>query len=152
MPSLQPPAAPCALCAGADASRACQLTRLESLSTPRLLAAILGAFLFWNAGVLSESAPFRQAAAGVLAPAACHAWPAALPLGRQGIPSLCLLLLPAAPHARLPYSPSCWRAHNRQWQAAAFRPHLFACRLTGGTLGFMALSSVILLFLLYRQA
>jgi hypothetical protein len=28
---------------------------------PRLLAAVLGGFLFWNAGVLSESTPFRQA-------------------------------------------------------------------------------------------
>ncbi|KAL4856891.1 Nuclear envelope integral membrane protein 1 [Chlorella vulgaris] len=67
---------------GGDPSRPCQLTRSEELSMPRLLAAVLGGFLFWNAGVLSESTPFR---------------------------------------------------------------------LTGGTVGFMALSSVILLFVLYRK-
>jgi hypothetical protein len=44
-----------------DGSSACMLTRSEALSMPRLLAALLGAFLFWNAGVLSESTPFRWA-------------------------------------------------------------------------------------------
>jgi hypothetical protein len=40
----------------------CLLELQESLSIPRLLAAVLGTFLFWNAGVLSESTPFRWAA------------------------------------------------------------------------------------------
>lgn len=44
-----------------EGSSACVLTRTEALSMPRLLAAVLGAFLFWNAGALSESTPFRWA-------------------------------------------------------------------------------------------
>jgi hypothetical protein len=44
----------------------CLLELQESLSTPRLLAAVLGTFLFWNAGVLSESTPFRWAASSRL--------------------------------------------------------------------------------------
>jgi len=39
--------------------RACQLERRESLSMGRLLAAVMGAWLFWYAGMLSTSTPFR---------------------------------------------------------------------------------------------
>ncbi|KAI7842677.1 hypothetical protein COHA_003608 [Chlorella ohadii] len=67
---------------GSDEGRACQMSRTETFSMARLLAAAVGGFLFWNAAPLSTSTPFR---------------------------------------------------------------------LTGGTLGFMALSSLIVLLYLYRR-
>lgn len=56
--------------AGGTESRSCLLERQEVLSTPRVLAAVLGAFLFWNAGVLSESTPFRWAPRSASGPVA----------------------------------------------------------------------------------
>ena len=54
------------LCAG-NGGHECLLELQESLSTPRLLAAVLGTFLFWNAGILSESTPFRWGSAAASA-------------------------------------------------------------------------------------
>lgn len=44
---------------GGKEDHACQLERRVSLSAGRLLTALVGAWLFWSAGVLSESTPFR---------------------------------------------------------------------------------------------
>jgi len=45
--------------AGSDEGRACQMSRTETFSMARLLAAAVGGFLFWNAAPLSTSTPFR---------------------------------------------------------------------------------------------
>ena len=54
-PTCRPPPPP----TGSGEGHACTLAWREELSMPRLLAALLGAFLFWYAPVLSESTPFR---------------------------------------------------------------------------------------------
>lgn len=66
--------------AGGGDAHACQLSRREALSVPRVLAALLGAFLFWYAPVLSESTPFRCAPLG-----ACFFFQARLWLGMSTV-------------------------------------------------------------------
>ncbi|KAL4444614.1 hypothetical protein ABPG77_002431 [Micractinium sp. CCAP 211/92] len=51
-------AKPRAWLAGAD-DRSCQMERRLELSWGRLVAFLLGSWLFWSAGALSESTPFR---------------------------------------------------------------------------------------------
>jgi hypothetical protein len=46
---------------GGGAAAACTMAREEAFSTPRFLAFVLGAFVFWNAARLSASTPFRLA-------------------------------------------------------------------------------------------
>lgn len=49
----------CAMHTGSDKDRTCQMSESVDFTMPRLLAAVIGGFLFWNAPALSTSTPFR---------------------------------------------------------------------------------------------
>jgi hypothetical protein len=100
---------------------------------PRLLAAVLGGFLFWNAGVLSESTPFRFGGTGSRCTAA-SAHPVLLHAlrGRASLPESNCCVLPAFKVPLLGGHPSFRFARRKQEAVVALQPSLLPCTAPSG--------------------